>query len=157
MRRFRVLDERRMVEAEPLTDELLDKIVHSRTPDAFLESGVYKELDLAAYLNAKLEEKGLRKAQVIRDSSFNETHGYQVFASGRGASRNKVLSLAFAMGLDLNETQHLLMHANAGALYFKNRRDAIITFCIEHGYSLQRCDEELFARGEATISDDGNT
>lgn len=157
LRRIRVLNERRRVpNDELLTDELLHEIVSSRTPESFLESGMDVELDLAAFLNEKLQEKGLRKSQVIRDSALNETHGYQVFSGERNASRNKILSLAFALKLDLHETQHLLMHADAGALYYKNRRDAIITFCIERGYSLNRCDEELYRLGEETISDDGD-
>ena len=31
-------------------------------------------------------------------------------------------------------------------------RDAIIIFCLDHGYTLMRTDEELFRFGEETIS-----
>ena len=49
----------------------------------------------------------------------------------------------------------LLQAGGCNELYCKNRRDAIIIFCITHGYDLSRTDDELFRFGEKTVSDDG--
>lgn len=38
-------------------------------------------------------------------------------------------------------------------LYCKNRRDAIIIFCIDHGETLQTADEQLYAFHEDTITE----
>lgn len=139
-----------------LTDELLRQIERSKTPEGFLGSVADVERDLPGYLAEKLEEKGLRRSEVIREANLNETFGYQIFSGQRGASRDKILALGFALKLDLEEMRKLLNHANLGDLYSKNRRDAIIIFCVSHGYSLAHTDEELYRFGEETISDDGN-
>jgi hypothetical protein len=36
-------------------------------------------------------------------------------------------------------------------LWCKTRRDAIIIYCIEHGYTLAECDDELYRLGEETL------
>ena len=36
-------------------------------------------------------------------------------------------------------------------LYCKNRRDAIIIYCIDKGYTLAECDDELYRLGEQTL------
>ena len=87
----------------------------------------------------------------MRRAGLNDTFGYQIFMGPRGASRNKVLQLAFALGLTLKEADRLLQAAGASGLYCKDRRDAIIIFCLDHGYSLQKTDEELYRFGEDTI------
>lgn len=154
-RRKTIRAERRIVRNQDrLTDELLQQIVRSRAPESFLGLGSDVPHDLAGYLARLLEEKGLKKSQVIKTANLNETFGYQIFSGQRGASRNKVLALALAMGADLHETRLLLMHADLGDLYCKNRRDAIIIYCISHGYDLIRTDEELYRFGEETVSDD---
>lgn len=137
---------------EPLTEELLQGLIDTPDLAQFVsEHNLPKKTTLAAYLQQLLEEHGLARASVIRKTSINETHGYQIFTGQRGASRNKVLQLAFAMELSLKETNRLMQAAGASELYCKNRRDAIIIFCLTHGYSLQKADEELYRFGEQTI------
>ena len=82
---------------------------------------------------------------------LNHTFCSQIFMGQRGAARNKVLQLALALGLTLKEADRLLQAAGASGLYCKDRRDAIIIFCLDHGYSLQKTDEELYRFGEDTI------
>ena len=142
-----------MAQAPKLTDELLHQIERSRTPESFLECGAASERDLPGYLNVKLQEKGLRRADVIRAAGLNETFGYQIFSGQRGATRNKVLALGFALQLSVHDVRVLLNHAGVADLYSKNRRDAIIIFCISHGLTLAQADAELFRFGEETISD----
>ena len=88
---------------------------------------------------------------MVREAGINDTFGYQIFMGQRGASRDKVLQLAFAMALSLKEANRLLQAAGANELYCKDRRDAIIIFCLDHGYRLQKANEELYRFGEKTI------
>jgi hypothetical protein len=55
------------------------------------------------------------------------------------------------MWLSLRETERLLRAAGASRLYVKDRRDAIIIFCLSKKASLQKANEELYSRGEATL------
>ncbi len=109
-----------------------------------------KEHDFAApslsdYLKQLLQEKGLERSRVVRMADLNETFGYQIFTGSRNPSRNKVLQIAFAMALSTKETNRALTAAGMSVLNCKDRRDAIIIFCIDRGCSLQKVNEELTA------------
>ncbi len=137
--------------AEPLTEGLLDELLSAPNPEAYLDSHDFGERTLSEYLQRLLEEKHLERAQVVRMANLNETFGYQIFKGERNPSRNKVLQIAFAMALSLRETNRALSAAGVNALNCKNRRDAIIIFCIDRGCSLQKVNEELYRFGEETV------
>ena len=136
---------------EPLTEELLDELLSLPDPGAFLSKAKPSKRSLSEYLQQLLDEKGLQRSKVVHEAGLNDTFGYQIFKETRKASRNKVLQLAFAMHLNLRETDRLLQAAGANELYCKNKRDAIIIFAVQKGYSLQKTDEELYRFGEETI------
>ncbi len=136
---------------EPLTEELLEELLSSPDPKTFIDSNNVSTRSLSEYLQQLLNEKGLERAKVVREAGLNETFGYQIFTGARNASRDKILQIAFAMKLSLKETDRLLQAAGVNELYCKNRRDAIIIFSLQEGYSLQRTDEELYRFGEETI------
>ena len=136
---------------EPLTEELLEELLCAPSAQQFIKKHDLKNTSLSDYLSQLLEEKDLTRADVIRKAGLNETHGYQIFTGQRGASRNKVLQIAFAMNMSVRETNRALQAAGANQLYCKTRRDAIIIFCLTHEQSLQKTDEELFAFNEETI------
>lgn len=136
---------------ERITEELLAELLASPSIEGFLDDNVTNEVTLSEYLQELLDKKGLKRAEVIRKANLNATFGYQVFTGARGAGRDTILQLAFAMELTLREANRLLQTAGANGLYCKNRRDGIIIFCIEHSCSLQETDEELYRFGEETI------
>ena len=136
---------------EPLTEELLQDLLSSPRPKAFVDKNRISHRSLSEYLQQLLEEKNLERSKVVREAGINETFGYQIFKGTRKASRNKILQLAFAMHLSLRETDRLLQAAGLNELYCKTRRDAIIIFCVQKGYSLQKTDEELYRFKEETI------
>ena len=131
--------------------DALDELLSAPDPQTFANARNIGVRSMSNYLQQLLDEKSLVRAEVIRRAGLNETFGYQIFMGQRGASRNKVLQLAFAMKLTLKEADRLLQAAGVNELYCKNRRDAIIIFCLDRGYDLQKTDEELYRFGEDTI------
>ncbi len=136
---------------ELLTEELLDELIDSASPEDVVDKYRFDDSSLSDCLQKLANAKGISRAEAIRRADLNNTFGYQVFVGQRGASRNKVLQLAFALECDLHDANRLLQAAGASSLYCKNRRDAIIIFCITHGLSLQSANEKLFEFGEDTI------
>ena len=126
-------------------------MLSSSSPELFLEQNDISKRSLSEYLQQLLQEKNLERAKVVRKAGINETFGYQIFKGTRKASRNKILQLIFAMNLSLKEADRLLQASGNNELYCKNRRDAIIIFCLEKGYSLQKTEEELYRFNEETI------
>ena len=137
--------------AERLTEELLDELLSASDLDGYLEREQPGSRTLAEYLNQLLAEKGLERSRVVRMADLNDTFGYQIFKGTRHPGRDKVLQIAFAMALTLRETNRALTAAGVSELYCKDRRDAIIIFCLARGCPLQNVNEELYRFGERTI------
>ena len=136
---------------EPLTDELLDELLAAPDPVTFASKHKITKRSLPEYLQYLLDEKGLDRPKVVKEAGLNSTYGYDIFMGMKRPSREKVLPLAFAMKCTLQETNRMLQAAGVNELYVKNRRDAIIIFCIEHGYTLMKTNDELYRFGEEPI------
>lgn len=138
-------------DSDLLTEELLQRLLSCTSPEAYLEKAPIDNRTLSEYLHELLAAHSLSRADVARGSAVNATFVYQVFEGSRQIGRENAIKLALGMGCNLRETQRLLRHAGVSELWCKSRRDAIIIYCIEHGYSLMRCDEELYRLGENTL------
>ena len=138
------------------TENLMVQLEEACSLDGYLAkleaSGKKAPATLADYLNTLLAAQPLTRPEVIREAGLNATFGYQVFQGTRRVTRNNALLLARALGCTLTQTQRLLTLANQGRLAPQNPRDAIIIWCIQHGYSCQRTDDELYRRGLPTLS-----
>lgn len=136
---------------EPLTDELLQRLLASTSPEAYLSQVALPARSLADYAHQLLNEKGLRRAEVIRTSGLNATHAYQVFQGTRSIGRDHAIMLAFGLRCTLQEAQRLLRLAGVSELWCKVRRDAIIIYCMDQGLTREQCDDELYRLGEDTL------
>ncbi len=139
------------LQPEPLTDELLQQLLDSATPEAYLAQANLPSRSLADYAHQLLEERGISRADVIRASGINATFAYQVFKGERNIGRDHAIMLAFGLRCSLVETQRLLRLAGVSELWCKVRRDAIIIFCLQHGMTRAECDDELYRLGEPTL------
>ena len=136
---------------EPLTDELLDELLASPDPAEFAAKHKITHRDLGTYLQQLVDEKGLSRPTVIKEAGLDPTYGYNIFMGTRNPTREKLLPLLFTMKCTLREANRILRAAGHSELYVKNRRDAIIMFCLDHGYTLMRTNDELYRFGEEAI------
>ena len=136
---------------EPLTEELLARLLASATPQEYLDQTQVGERDFAAYLRSLLQQKGLTRADVLRACDVSPSFGYQVFQGTRRPSRDTAIALAFGLGCSLREAQRLLRLAGTSELWSRKRRDAIIIYCLQHGMTRAACDDELWRLGEPTL------
>lgn len=95
------------------------------------------------YLNSKMTEQKISPAKLIEAAQIQRNYGYQILNGSRKPSRDKVLALCLALGLDLPETQRALTLAQFGQLYPKNRRDSIFIFSINKKLSALQVNELL--------------
>ena len=138
-------------ETRPVSARLGQYTDQRITAAQFADTHGINEPSLSQYLQQLLKEKGLVRVDVVHAAGLNETFGYQIFMGQRNASRDKLLQLAFALRCTLKEANRLLHAGGASQLYCKNRRDAIIIFCIDRGYTLMHANEELYRFDEDTI------
>lgn len=138
---------------EPLTEDLLERISLARELEAVIEGDSFVKRSFAEVLQEFASEKGLSQAEIARRSGLSYNHVYYLFRGDRGVSRDKALALAFALGLSVRGTGRLLQAAGVNGLYAKDRRDAILIFCLDHSYTLSQTEEELFRFGEPTLGE----
>lgn len=96
---------------EKSTDELMKILNSKKSYNEFFEEEVGELCfsSVADYLEVLLNEKHLKKSDVIRKSNLDKNYAYQIFNGNKlNPSRNKMLMLAFGMELSLKETRKLL-------------------------------------------------
>ncbi len=136
---------------EHLTEELLDRLLHSAKIETYLDEEHITDRALPDYLNELLDRSGIKRNPLAEKTGMNQTFIYDIFAGKSRPGRNNAIRLAFGLGCDLRETQRLLRLAGVSELYCKQRRDAIIIWCIRNGRDLPATDDELYRMGEDTL------
>lgn len=142
---------RRDASGERLTEDLLERLLHAATPEEYLESEGVGTRELVDYLRELLAARGLKRADVVRGSGINQTVIYDIFQGKSRPGRDHAIMLAFDLRCDLRQTQRLLRLAGVSELWCKQRRDAILIWCVEHGLTRAEADDELFRPGEKTL------
>ncbi len=132
---------------EHLTEELLDRLLASASIEQYLDEGLVS----ARTLFDRMEAHGLKRADVVRASGLNATVVYDIFSGKSRHGRDHAIMLAFGLKCTLRETQRLLRLAGVSELWCKQRRDAIIIWCIRNGFDRIATDDELYRMGEATL------
>lgn len=128
------------------TDELIHEIKTSTDILDYLEkNSAEMQVDsLPEYLKDWLKRKGLSKADVVRRSNLNRAYVYQIFLGRKYPSRDKVIALAFGLGLDSDETQTLLKQAGYRELYPRDPRDALLLYSLSRGETILQANEALY-------------
>lgn len=131
------------------TSALLRMLDQASSIDAFFDA---HESDLAVrpfheIVSDLAQEKGLAIAQIINRAMMNESYCYQLFKGTRKPSRDKILQLAFGMGLNPEQTNNLLRVAQKSELYCRDKRDAVIMFGLNNRKTILEVEEILLQKG----------
>lgn len=115
-------------------------------------SNAIAECSLADYLQNIINKKGLNKAQIVEKSEMSEVYAYQILSGVRKQpKREKVLCLAFAMGLSFDETQTMLKKTGYPTLYAKNPFDCVVIYALCKHLGVVETNEILFEYGQETL------
>ena len=136
---------------ELLREELLDRLISSPDIQSYLEQDSTSNQTLTVFLETLREANNMKRSVLARESGLNATVVYDIFAGKSRPGRDHAIMLSIGLNCDLRETQRLLRLAGVSELWCKQRRDAIIIWCIEHGYDLAATDDELQRLGERPL------
>lgn len=98
---------------------------------------------LSEYLCELLDEKGLKRSDVVVRTGLDKAYVYQIFAGKKNPSRDKLITIAFGMEFSKEETQRMLQLSGHRELWPKDERDALFLFAIQRGMSLEEVHTEL--------------
>ena len=111
------------------------------------------DLTLSEYLMLLLQQKGLKRADVVRDSGLEKAYVYQIFSGEKKPARDKLIAIAFGLHLNSKETQRMLKLGGCSELYARQTRDAIILFAIHRGISIGAANDLLYNYNYPTLLD----
>ena len=111
----------------------------------------FANVSAADYLRRLFERKNVTKAVLAKNACISEVYLHQMFAGKRNPSRNRVICICFGLGASLDETQDFLKHCEHAQLYPKKKRDAIISYGLLNGLSLNEVNDKLFAENEESL------
>ncbi len=135
------------------TDDLENEIKRSSNISDFLTLN-RDEMQLngfTEYLEGWRKAKKVSKAELIRRSNLNGAYVYQIFLGLRYPSRDKVIALAFGLGLTADETQKLLKQAGYRELYPREPRDALLLYAACQGMSIIEANQLLFDNSSSLL------
>ena len=136
---------------ELLTEELLDRLISSPDIQSYLNQDSTNNQTLTAFLESLREANNMKRSAVARESGLNAPVVYDIFAGKSRPGRDHAIMLSIGLNCDLREIQRLLRLAGVSELWCKQRRDAIIIWCIEHSFDLTATDNELQRLGERPL------
>lgn len=105
---------------------------------------VFDHIDIGKYLNYLIGNNTLSKSEIIARSDINKFYAYQILNGMKKPVRNKVLPFAFALSLNLEDTQKMLKCCNYAILSPKRKRDSIIIYSIINCMTLMQVNELLY-------------
>lgn len=135
------------------TGELFTELKDDKDLSGYLQRNREEfTLPLSDYLEKLLAAKNLSKKDIIDRAGLNREYVYHIFSGlKKNPSRPKLLALAIAMELNLEEVQYLLRYAGLGLLYPRNQWDAVIISAINQKLSVEQTNDLLYRLGEKTF------
>ena len=118
--------------------EILSKINDKNEMEKYWENPKITDSfsSFVPYYRSLLTAKLLTDTDIINKSGIEKSYYYQLMKESRKPSRDKVLCLCIAAGLNMRETTRALELNGSATLYPKNKRDIIITVGINQKAAL---------------------
>lgn len=128
------------------TKELLNTMKNTSDYIEFAEKNknYYVHMKPSRALVSIINEKKLKKSNVIARSGIEVHYAYQIFNGTKAPSRDKLIMLCFGMELNLDEVQSLLKITGFAPLYAKIERDNAIIFGFIKKLNLLEANELLY-------------
>ena len=137
------------------TQELLDLMESSSDYMTYLASNrdsiASEHMKPDRVLNVLLDEKHLKKSDVIARSGVENHYAYQIFSGAKVPSRDKLLMLCFGFQTTPDETQRILRLTGYLPLYGNNLRDNVILFGLTKHLSVISVNDMLYTLGETLL------
>ncbi|MBN2878373.1 MAG: hypothetical protein JXN65_01975 [Clostridia bacterium] len=127
------------------TEKILEEIDNSLSLAEFLQNneGQFELLTIGEYIELEIAKRGLKKEQIIRDSGIIKRYFNQIISGAKSPTRRYIIRILLSMELDLPDIQWYLKACDYNQLFVKNKRDAIIIYCVNQKLSVKECNEML--------------
>ena len=89
-----------------------------------------------SYLQQYLVEHDISVTSLSRLAFMDRSYCYQIIRGEKHPGRDKIVAIALACGMTLEETQRGLEIASEGILYSRSRRDSVLIYAVNNKFSV---------------------
>ena len=134
--------------SEKNTNDLMEELNDGKVPiENYIQSNSdsFINIDLSNFWKELINKSGMTKTDIINKSDFSYVYFYDVINGRKIPSRDKIIRLALALGLSLDECQTALKFCGRSQLY------SIIIHGINRKLSIYEVSDKLLSLGEEDL------
>ena len=136
------------------TNDLMEELSDQDTElDRYIEENPtpYINLEIKEYRKNADDTSSKKKSDIINKADMSYCYFYDVINGRKIPSKDKIIRIALAMNLSLDDCQEALRISGKSALYPRIKRDSILIYAINKGYSIYQTNDLLAEHGEEML------
>ncbi len=127
------------------TADILEKLKNRKSLTEILDENkaMFSNMSIGEYISAEITRKNFTKAKIIKASGINKRFFFDILSGKKSPNRRYIIRIFLALQLDFNDVQWYLRATDYPQLYARNKRDAVIIYCINKKLSVDACNKML--------------
>jgi len=127
------------------TKDLLEELKNKKSLTEIFDENkaMFSNMSIGEYISAEISRRNFTKARIIKASGINKRFFFDILGGKKSPNRRYIIRIFLALQLDLNDVQWYLRATDYPQLYARNKRDAVIIYCINHKLSVDACNKML--------------
>lgn len=136
------------------TNDLMEELSGQDTDlDRYFEKNPtsFINVDIKEFWKNAVDTSSKTKSDIINKADMSYCYFYDVINGRKIPSKDKIIRIVLAMNLSLDDCQEALRISGKSALYPRIKRDSILIYAINKGYSIYQTNDLLAEHGEEML------
>lgn len=136
------------------TNDLMEELSGQDTDlDRYFEENPtsFINVDIKEFWKNAVDTSSKTKSDIINKADMSYCYFYDVINGRKIPSKDKIIRIVLAMNLNLDDCQEALRISGKSALYPRIKRDSILIYAINKGYSIYQTNDLLLEHGEEML------
>lgn len=136
------------------TNDLMEELSGQDTDlDRYFEENPtsFINVDIKEFWKNAVDTSSKTKSDIINKADLSYCYFYDVINGRKIPSKDKIIRIVLAMNLSLDDCQEALRISGKSALYPRIKRDSILIYAINKGYSIYQTNDLLAEHGEEML------
>lgn len=136
------------------TNDLMEELSGQDTDlDRYFEENPtsFINVDIKEFWKNAVDTSSKTKSDIINKADMSYCYFYDVINGRKIPSKDKIIRIVLAMNLSLDDCQEALRISGKSALYPRIKRDSILIYAINKGYSIYQTNDLLLEHGEEML------
>lgn len=136
------------------TNDLMEELSGQDTDlDRYFEENPtsFINVDIKEFWKNAVDTSSKTKSDIINKADMSYCYFYDVINGRKIPSKDKIIRIVLAINLSLDDCQEALRISGKSALYPRIKRDSILIYAINKGYSIYQTNDLLLEHGEEML------